>query len=86
MAQLTAVVGAASGLHARPASQFVQAAAQQGVKVTVGRAGQPAVDARSLLSVLALGAGHGEALELSAEGDGAEAALQALAEVLASAE
>ncbi|MFD7452950.1 HPr family phosphocarrier protein [Kitasatospora sp. NPDC059827] len=78
-------VGSSSGLHARPASLFVQAAtARQPVKVTVGRPGQTPVDARSLLSVLALAARSGDVLELTASGDGAEDALRALADLLAS--
>ncbi|MFF3069447.1 HPr family phosphocarrier protein [Kitasatospora sp. NPDC057904] len=77
-------VGSRSGLHARPASLLVQAAARQAAKVTVGRPGQPPVDARSLLSVLALAAGCGETLELVAAGDGAQDALKELADLLAS--
>ncbi|MFD5468246.1 HPr family phosphocarrier protein [Kitasatospora sp. NPDC127059] len=84
MHSIQVTVGSSSGLHARPASRFVQAAARQSVKVTVGRPGQTPVDARSLLSVLALAARCGEALELTASGDGAEDALKALAELLAS--
>lgn len=83
MSQLTVVVGSPSGLHARPASLFVQAAARQPVKVTVARDGQAPVDARSLLSVLALGAKHGESLVLAAEGDGAQAAIEELAALVA---
>ncbi|MFE9428844.1 HPr family phosphocarrier protein [Kitasatospora sp. NPDC006697] len=82
MPQLLVTVGSQNGLHARPASLFVQAAARQPVKVTVGRPGQPAVDARSLLSVLALAAGPGDTLELSAEGEQAQQALAELAELL----
>ncbi|MFF8844342.1 HPr family phosphocarrier protein [Streptomyces sp. NPDC015127] len=83
MPQRTVVIGSRSGLHARPASLFVQAAARQPVKVTVARDGQPPVDARSLLSVLALGAQHGEPLVLAAEGDGADAAIEELAALVA---
>lgn len=84
MHSIQVTVGSRSGLHARPASLFVQAAARQPVKVTVGRPGQTPVDARSLLSVLALAAGHGEALELTATGDRAQDSLKALADLLAS--
>ncbi|WP_455355269.1 HPr family phosphocarrier protein [Streptomyces sp. SYSU K217416] len=83
MPQRTVIIGSRSGLHARPASVFVQAAARQPVKVTVARDGQAPVDARSLLSVLALGAQHGEALVLTADGDGAEAAIEELATLVA---
>ncbi|PBC76894.1 phosphocarrier protein HPr [Streptomyces sp. TLI_235] len=85
MPQLQVTVGSQSGLHARPASVFVRAAARQSVKVGVGRPGQTPVDARSLLSVLSLAAGHGDTLELTADGDetAARAALGELAALLA---
>ncbi|MFG3529869.1 HPr family phosphocarrier protein [Streptomyces sp. NPDC047917] len=83
MHQRTVAVGSRSGLHARPASLFVKAATQQPVKVRIGRDGQIPVDARSLLSVLALGALHGDSVVLTAEGDGAEAAVEELATLLA---
>ncbi|MBV6699711.1 HPr family phosphocarrier protein [Kitasatospora aureofaciens] len=84
MHSIRITVGSSSGLHARPASLLVQAAARQQAKVTVGRPDQTPVDARSLLSVLALAARHGETLELTASGDGAEEALQVLSELIAS--
>jgi phosphocarrier protein HPr len=84
MPERTVVVGARAGLHARPAALFVQAATRLPVKVTVARDGRPPVDARSLLSVLALGAGHGDSVVLSADGDGAEAAVDELALLVAS--
>ncbi|HET6633632.1 MAG TPA: HPr family phosphocarrier protein [Streptomyces sp.] len=83
MPERTVVIGSRTGLHARPASLFVQAATRLPVKVTVARDGQPPVDARSLLSVLALGAKHGESVVLAAEGDGADAAVEELATLVA---
>ncbi|MBL0781187.1 MULTISPECIES: HPr family phosphocarrier protein [Streptomyces] len=83
MPERNVVIGSSSGLHARPASLFVQAAARQPVAVTVGRPGERAVDARSMLSVLALGAKHGETLVLAAEGEGADAALDELTALVA---
>ncbi|MET7493108.1 HPr family phosphocarrier protein [Streptomyces sp900116325] len=83
MHQRTVAVGSRSGLHARPASLLVQAASRQPVKVTISRDGQSAVDARSLLSVLALAAQYGDSVVLAAEGDGAEAAVEELATLLA---
>lgn len=82
MPHVLVTVGSQQGLHARPATLFVQAAARQPVKVTIGRPDQPAVDARSLLSVLALGAEKGDTLQLTADGDNAETVLKELAEVL----
>ncbi|MCQ8194941.1 HPr family phosphocarrier protein [Streptomyces rugosispiralis] len=82
MPQRVVTIGSRSGLHARPATAFVQTAAKQPVKVTIARDGRDPVDARSLLSVLALGAAHGDSVVLAAEGDGAEAALEELAVLL----
>lgn len=83
MAQRTVVVGSTSGLHARPASLFVKAAAQQGAVVRLRVGDRPAVDARSILAVLAQRVKQGTEVTLEAEGDGAEAALDALAALLA---
>jgi phosphocarrier protein len=69
-------------LHARPAALFVQAAAATGVAVKVGRVGGSPVDARSILMVMGLGVKHNEEVELSAEGEGADAALASLVALL----
>lgn len=69
-------VGSKVGLHARPASLLVKAAAAAGVAVTIGRPGDKAVNAASLLSVLALGVKNGEDIEVSvADGDNSAAVL-----------
>jgi phosphocarrier protein len=72
----------ASGLHARPASRFTQAAAATGQPVTIGRDGQPGVMASSILMVMSLGLQHGEEVVLSADDAAAEAALDELAALL----
>ncbi|WP_027586561.1 MULTISPECIES: HPr family phosphocarrier protein [Acidipropionibacterium] len=74
----TTTIAAASGLHARPAAMFVQAASKSGLAVTIGRPGETPVDARSILSVMGLGAKFGETIELTAEGDNADAVLDTL--------
>jgi phosphocarrier protein HPr len=83
MAQRTVTVGSAVGLHARPASLLVQAAGRQPVPVTIAKAGGSPVDARSILSVLALDARHGDEITLAADGDGADAAVTELADLVA---
>jgi phosphocarrier protein HPr len=83
LSERTVTVGSSSGLHARPAKLFVQAAAQQPVKVTISAGGR-AVDARSMLGVLSLGVNHGGEVTLAAEGDGADAVLDTLSALLAS--
>ncbi len=69
MPSQTVVIASTVGLHARPASLLIKAAAAAGVPVTVGRVGEPAVNAASMLSVLALGGKHGESIEITV-GDG----------------
>ncbi len=83
MAERRVVVGSKVGLHARPAALFVQAASRQPVRVRIAKEGTDPVDARSILSVLALDARGGDEVVLSAEGDGADAALTELAELVA---
>ena len=78
----TVTVASSVGLHARPASLFAQAAAKAGLPVTLTSAAGKSVNAASILGVLSLGIGHGEEVTLSAEGDGADAALESLAVVL----
>jgi phosphocarrier protein HPr len=82
MAEKTVTVASSVGLHARPASLFAQAAAKTGVAVQLTSAAGKSVNAASILGVLSLGIGHGEEVTLSAEGDGADAALETLAGVL----
>jgi phosphocarrier protein HPr len=83
MPERRVAVGSKVGLHARPAAMFVQAAAKQPVKVTIAKADGNPVDARSILSVLALDARGGDEVVLVAEGDGAEQALDELVALLA---
>ncbi|WP_224336208.1 phosphocarrier protein HPr [Haloprofundus halobius] len=77
-----------AGLHARPASKFVQAANEHDAEVTVEKVGDDSgpVNAGSMLAVTSLGAAHGDEVRLVAEGDDAEAALDALEEVLSTPE
>jgi phosphocarrier protein len=83
MAQREVVVGSRIGLHARPAALFVKAATAQPVRITIRKGDGPPVDARSMLRVLTLGAKNGDTVTLEADGDGAEAALEAVAQVVA---
>ena len=82
MATRKVTIASSVGLHARPAALFVQAASATGVDVEIGREGEELVDATSILGVLALGAKHGEEVILSADGDGADEALDSLVELL----
>jgi phosphocarrier protein HPr len=82
MSQRTVTIASSVGLHARPAALFVQAATATGLPVQIGRTGQSPVDARSILGVMSLGAKHGEEVVLTADGDGADTALDELVALL----
>ena len=82
MASRDVVVGSRIGLHGRPAAMVVKAAAAQPVTIKIGKGDRPPVDASSIIAVLALGAHGGDTVTISAEGEGAEAALDALASLL----
>lgn len=66
-----------TGLHARPAKVFAQAAARTGLAVKVSKDGNE-VNAKSVLSVLTLDCHHGDEITISVEGEGAEDALAQL--------
>jgi phosphotransferase system HPr (HPr) family protein len=69
-------------LHARPAAEFVRTAMRFDADVFVA-VGEREVDAKSLLSVLALGATPGTTLRLRADGDDADGAVATLADLIA---
>jgi len=79
----TVEVVPSAGLHARPASSFVQTVNDHDATVTVGRADDgKQVPANSMLSVTGLNAKQGDRLRLVADGPDAEAALDALEKTL----
>ncbi|AST33298.2 phosphoenolpyruvate--protein phosphotransferase [Ralstonia solanacearum] len=75
--QLTLTLDYPSGLHARPAAQWVETARRFAARVQV-RHGAETADAKNLVALLQLGLAAGAALTLSAEGPDARAALEAL--------
>lgn len=86
MASIEVLVANPSGLHARPATHFVEAAAGFESRVTVenlDRAGRPA-DAKSILSLLMAGVSSGHRIRITADGPDAEAAVAALHDLVAS--
>ncbi|WP_439664683.1 HPr family phosphocarrier protein [Lentzea sp. HUAS TT2] len=83
MAERRVTVASKVGLHARPAALLAKAAADQPVTVTISKDGGEAVEAASVLGLMTLGAMHGDEVVLSADGDGADAALDAIAELIA---
>jgi phosphocarrier protein len=69
------------GLHARAATKLVQTASRFPCEVTVGREGQTA-NAKSVMGVLLLCGAPGTLLEVLAKGEGAEAAVRAIGELI----
>lgn len=75
--QRTLVLEYPSGLHARPAAQWVEAARRFAARIQV-RHGDETADAKNLVALLQLGLAAGSTLTLSAEGPDAAAALDSL--------
>lgn len=71
-------IASSVGLHARPANLFVQEVNKLGLEITIEKEGRPPVNASSLLGVMTLGVKQGEVVTLSAEGEGADEALDHL--------
>jgi phosphotransferase system HPr (HPr) family protein len=69
-------------LHARPAAQFVRTAVGFDADITVATVERQA-NAKSLLAILSLGAEAGSELRLTASGDDAARALDALRDCVA---
>jgi len=69
------------GLHARASAKFVTLASAQPVALTVEKDGT-AVTATSIMGLMMLGAAKGDSIVIHAEGDGAEAAVDALAQLV----
>ena len=63
----TVTVGSAVGLHARPAAIISEAAGELDSEVTIATPGGEPVDASSALLIMTLGAGKGDAVEVSGD-------------------
>ncbi|HWQ30505.1 MAG TPA: HPr family phosphocarrier protein [Negativicutes bacterium] len=72
-----------TGLHARPASIFVNTAAKFKADLTIAK-GEKKVNAKSILSVLGLGIAKGSEITLSADGPDEKEAISKLIELIRS--
>ena len=79
----TVRVGSKSGLHARPAAVFVQRVKEFQGKVTLSK-NEKTVNAKSILSVISLGAAQGDQVVLNVNGDNAEVVIDNLVSLLES--
>lgn len=77
MPEQTVTLTNPTGLHARPAKVFANAAAEVAADVTVAK-GDRAVNAESVLSVLTLDCHQGDQIIIRTEGQDAQSALESL--------
>ena len=77
-----------AGLHARPASKFVETVGEYDSDIQIKEEGsdEEPVDAASMLAVTSLGLKQGEKMKIVAEGDDEEEALDALEEIITTPE
>jgi phosphocarrier protein len=66
-----------TGLHARPAAQFVQKASSFESEINIIFEGKE-VNAKSIMGVMSLGAGKGSEITLKADGDDSKDAIEDL--------
>ncbi len=78
MASRTVEMRNKRGLHARASAKFVTMATGQAAEVQVEKDGT-SVCGTSIMGLMMLGAAFGDRITISAEGDGAEEAVAALA-------
>jgi len=83
MPEINLTVNHEVGLHARPASMFVQTAAKFSSDIEVTH-GEKTANAKSILAVLTLGVHKGAKIHIKAAGDDEDEALQALEELVLS--
>jgi phosphocarrier protein HPr len=81
MADRSVTIASANGLHARPASLFVQAVTGSGLTVELTK-GDKKINAASILGVISLGIQHGDEVTLHTDGENAEGVLDDLATFL----
>lgn len=80
MVKRRTVIKNKTGLHARPASDFVQAASQFNSSITVRRPGEEdeEANAKSIIFLLSLGLCQDEEVEIAAVGDDEQEAVDLL--------
>ena len=81
----TVMIQNRTGLHARPASEFVALAAQFQSKITIRPVNEEDdINAKSIMLLLAMGLGQGDEVVITAKGEDETAAVDALAALVES--
>ena len=78
----TVLIANKRGLHARASAKFVTLASTQPCEVAVMKAGAGSVTGTSIMGLMMLGAAMGDEITISAAGDGADAAVGALCDLV----
>jgi phosphocarrier protein len=86
MVKRTTVIKNKTGLHARPASDFVQAASKFKSNISICRVGEEddEVNAKSIIFLLSLGLCQGDEAVVSASGEDEQEAVDYLVELIES--
>lgn len=69
------------GIHARPAAQFVKTSNRFQADIFVEKDGEE-VDGKSIMGLMMLAAGHGSVISVSTDGVDADAAMEAIADLI----
>ena len=80
--QRTVLITNKRGLHARASAKFVTLASTLGIEVTVEKDGAGSVTGTSIMGLMMLGAAMGDSIVISADGEGDEAAVAALSDLV----
>lgn len=83
MVQQTVTVKNKTGLHARPAALFVQAANKFKSEIFIEKEGKK-VNAKSIMGVMSLAVSQGTQITISAEGEDEKEAVEKLVELIES--
>ncbi|HQA60290.1 MAG: HPr family phosphocarrier protein [Tepidanaerobacteraceae bacterium] len=83
MVQQNVIVKNKTGLHARPAALFVQAANKFKSEIFIEKEGKK-VNAKSIMGVMSLAVSQGTEITISAQGDDAQEAVDNLVELIES--
>lgn len=84
-AEKNVVVKLKTGLHARPAALFVQEANKYAAEIFVHK-GEKKVNAKSIMGIMSLAISTNTEIKISAEGNDAKEAVQALSDIVSKEE
>ena len=83
MTEKTITIQNRAGIHARPAALLVQATKDLTCNVYFEK-GSDRINAKSIMGIITLGAAYGTEIKIIADGEGEEAAVQALVQLFES--